>query len=44
MPRELFHCLDMAQDYRTLSEAETALRRRMKMRCLGLSALERTMA
>jgi mannosylglycoprotein endo-beta-mannosidase len=38
------YCLDLALESRGLSEAEAELRRRMKMRCLGLSSLERTMA
>lgn len=42
MARELIHHLDVAQETRNLSEAEGALRKRMKMRCLGLSSLERT--
>jgi hypothetical protein len=44
MARELIYHLDVAQETRTLSGAETALRKRMKLRCLGLSSLERTMA
>jgi len=44
MARELIHRLDMAQDVRPLSDAEASLRKRMKVRCLGLSSLERTMA
>jgi hypothetical protein len=42
--RELVLRLDCAQEQRQLSEAENALRKRLKMRCLGLSSLERTMA
>lgn len=44
MAHELVSRLDAAQDVRGLSEAEAGLRRRMKMRCLGLASLERTMA
>jgi hypothetical protein len=44
MAHELIHCLNMAQDVRHLSEAKTSLRKRMNMRYLGLSSLERTMA
>ena len=44
MARELVHRLDMAQDTRQLSEPEAALRKRMKLRCLGLASLERTIA
>lgn len=44
MARELIHRLDVAQETRQLSEAEGALRKRMKLCCLGLSSLERTMA
>ena len=36
--------LDAAQEVRQLSEEERGLRCRMKMRCLGLSSLERTLA
>jgi len=44
MARELVLRLDGAQERRQLSEEELRLRKRMKMRCLGLSSLERTMA
>lgn len=44
MARELVLQLDRAQEHRLLSEDESGLRKRMKMRCLGLSSLERTMA
>jgi hypothetical protein len=44
MARELISRLDTAQRPRELSEDEIGLRRRMKMRCLGLASLERTMA
>lgn len=44
MARELILQLDLAQESRGLSEEEAGLRKRMKMRCLGLSSLERTMA
>lgn len=44
MARELIHLLDTAQESRGLSEAEGALRKRMKVRCLGLSSLMRTIA
>jgi len=44
MARELVLRLDSAQERRQLSEAENGLRKRLKMRCLGLSSLERTMA
>lgn len=44
MAREIVLRLDHAQDARQLNEEEAGLRRRMKMKCLGLSSLERTMA
>jgi len=44
MARELVLRLDIAQERRQLSDEELGLRKRMKMRCLGLSSLERTMA
>ena len=44
MAWELVLRLDRAQERRQLSEEELGLRKRMKMRCLGLSSLERTMA
>jgi hypothetical protein len=44
MARELVLQLDIAQERRQLSDEEIGLRKRMKMRCLGLSSLERTMA
>jgi hypothetical protein len=44
MARELIYQLEVAQETRGLSEAEAALRRRMKLKCLGLSSLERTVA
>jgi mannosylglycoprotein endo-beta-mannosidase len=42
--RELVLRLDLAQERRHLSPSEQGLRKRLKMRCLGLSSLERTMA
>lgn len=44
MARELVLRLDVAQERRGLTEEESALRQRTKMRCLGLSSLECTMA
>jgi hypothetical protein len=44
MARELVLRLDRAQERRQLSEEELGLWRRMKMCCLGLASLERTMA
>lgn len=44
MAKELIHRLDIAQGARSLSEAEGELHKRMKMRCLGLSSLMRTIA
>jgi hypothetical protein len=42
--RELVLRLDLTQERRHLSPSEQGLRKRLKMRCLGLSSLERTMA
>lgn len=42
MARELVLRLDTAQEERRLSMEEAELRKRMKMRCLGLSSLDRT--
>lgn len=44
MAHELILQLDIMQESRGLTDDEAGLRRRMKMRCLGLSSLERTMA
>lgn len=44
MSRELILRLDIAQEQRGLSEDEVGLWQRTKLRCLGLSSLERTMA
>ena len=44
MARELVLRLDIAQERRQLSAEESGLRKPMKLRCLGLSSLERTMA
>jgi hypothetical protein len=43
MARELVLRLDTAQELQQLSKEESGLHRHMKMRCLGLSSLERTM-
>ena len=42
--RELLHQLDIAQDFRTLSDLEAWLRRRLKQHCLTLASLQRTIA
>jgi mannosylglycoprotein endo-beta-mannosidase len=44
MARELVLRLDIAQEWRQFSTEESGMRKRMKLRCLGLSSLERTMA
>ena len=44
LARELVLRLDYAQERRQLSLAENGLRKQLKMRCLGLSSLERAMA
>lgn len=40
MAQELILQLDIAQEERGLTEEEAGLRKRMKMRCLGLSSLD----
>lgn len=42
MVQELILCLDVAQDSRTLSEAEVQFRKALKARVLGLAAIERS--
>jgi hypothetical protein len=42
MARELIQWLDEAQESRQLTEGEAGLRKRMKLRCLGPSSLDRT--
>jgi hypothetical protein len=42
MARELIQWLDEAQESQQLTEGEAGLRKRMKLRCLGLSSLDRT--
>lgn len=37
-------CIDIAQEERQLSDAEREWRKRIKLRCLGLASLERTIA
>lgn len=44
MARELMLRLDAMQERHQLFDAEAGLKKRLKMRCLGLSSLERTMA
>jgi hypothetical protein len=42
--REIVFKFDQAQDFRELSSEEAELRRELKLKCLGLSSLERTIA
>lgn len=42
--REVVLRLDRAQKHRQLSDSELTLRRQLKMQCLGLASLERTIA
>jgi hypothetical protein len=42
--REVIHKLELAQDLRRLSVAEDTLHREIKMKCLGLASLSRTIA
>lgn len=44
MTRELVRRLDLMQERRQLNDAETATRKRLKLKCLGHSSMERTMA
>ena len=44
MAHEIVRRMDTAQEQRQLSDDEMALRKRMKLQCLGLSSMERTMA
>lgn len=44
MAREIIFKLDQAGDHRQLTVEETELRRELKLKCLGLSSLERTIA
>lgn len=44
MARAVILQLDKAEEHRPLSDRELALRRDLRLKCLGLSSLERTMA
>lgn len=44
MAKEIFHRLEIERDSRMLSENEEWLRRKLKLHCLGLASLERTIA
>jgi hypothetical protein len=44
MAHELILRLDTAQELRTLSAHEVSLRKQLKLKCLGLASLERTIA
>lgn len=44
MAKEIIHRLEIARDSRDLSDGEENLRRRLKLHCLGLASLERTIA
>lgn len=44
MAKEILHRLEIAPDHRDLSIAEEWLRRKLKLHCLGLASLERTVA
>jgi hypothetical protein len=44
MAREVLHRLEIERDSRDLSENEEWLRRKLKLHCLGLASLERTIA
>lgn len=42
--KELLHLLNIARESRPQSESETWLRRRLKMHCLAVASLQRTIA
>jgi hypothetical protein len=42
--KEILHRLEIARDSRNLSDGEEWLRRKLKLHCLGLASLERTIA
>lgn len=44
MAKEVLHWLEIARDSRPLSAGEDQLRRKLKLHCLGLASLERTVA
>jgi hypothetical protein len=44
MAKEVLHRLKIARDSRSLSQGEEWLRKKLKMHCLGLTSLERTIA
>jgi hypothetical protein len=44
MAKEILHRLEVARDSRELSDSEEWLRKKLKLHCLGLSSLERTIA
>ena len=44
LAKEILHRLEIERDSRALSEAEEWLRRKLKLHCLGLASLERTIA
>ena len=44
MAKEILHRLEIERDSRALSETEEWLRRKLKLHCLGLASLDRTIA
>jgi hypothetical protein len=44
MAKEILHCLEIERDSRQLTENEEWLRKKLKLHCLGLASLERTIA
>ena len=42
--REILHRLEIERDFRALSQHEEWLRKKLKLHCLGLASLERTIA
>jgi hypothetical protein len=44
LAKEIVHRLEIERDSRELTENEEWLRKKLKLRCLGLASLERTIA
>jgi hypothetical protein len=44
LAKEILHRLEIERDFRALSDHEDWLRKKLKLHCLGLASLERTIA
>jgi hypothetical protein len=44
MAKEILHQLEIARDSRVLPQGEEWLQKKLKLHCLGLASLERTIA